>query len=369
MKNHFKLLFILANIFFAQFLMAQNAPKDKIGVLQIDSKGLTLDPIQMGNLTRVELEKSGVFEVLDKYDIDYLIQKEGAKTENCFGKTCLVEIGRKLGADKMMTGSVELLNENIVVSLRLIDVGTASVEKTQVMEFLNLKNQVQPMLSVTIKKMFELPIPTDLLSKLTQANDYSSEINTPNVSRLNLSGPRLGTIFFTGDYARTIQLPESQGGIDAVPLMFQFGYQFETSYLNQGGLQALFEFIPMITGLDQGQIIPSCSFLHGLRSNRNGFEFAFGPNIFLTKRASGYFDAAQKWNLERDFDSIDGTKIGFPVVKRFDSRGEFALGTAFVFAAGKSFKSGRLNIPVNAFFIPGKDGMRFGLSVGFNGRG
>ncbi|HNL37689.1 MAG TPA: hypothetical protein PKH43_01105, partial [Saprospiraceae bacterium] len=54
---------------------------------------------------------------------------------------------------------------------------------------------------------------------------------------------------------------------------------------------------------------------------------------------------------------------------RFDSRGDFTASTNFVFAAGKSFKSGRLNIPVNLFFVPSRQGHRFGISVGFNGRG
>lgn len=371
MKKLHSFLLLAASFLAAISLNAQTSsePRDKVGVLLIDSKGLVLDAVQMGNLTRVELEKTGLFEVLDRYDIDWLVEKDKLQIDRCFGKICLVELGRKLGADKMLTGSVEVLNEGIVVSLRLIDVGTASVEKSQVVEFLNLKNQVQAMLAVTLGKLFSLPVNADLLSKLTRKDDFPNEINTPDVNRLNLSGPRLGATLFTGERARTLKLSENDGGLDVAPVMFQFGYQFETSYLNQGGLQALFEFIPIITGLDQGQFIPSCSFLHGLRSNRSGFEFAFGPNFYLTKEAGGYFDDARKWHLENDWNSPDGAKNPFAIVRRFDSRGDHTLGTAFVFAAGKSFKSGRLNIPVNVFFVPGRDGGRYGLSVGFNGRG
>lgn len=42
--------------------------------------------------------------------------------------------------------------------------------------------------------------------------------------------------------------------------------------------------------------------------------------------------------------------------------------TGFVFAAGKSFKSGRMNYPVNVFVIPSKSGMRLGLTFGFNAK-
>ena len=52
---------------------------------------------------------------------------------------------------------------------------------------------------------------------------------------------------------------------------------------------------------------------------------------------------------------------------RLDSRGDYRLGSGFVLAVGKTFRSGKLNIPVNAFFIPGKRySHRFGISFGFN---
>ena len=53
---------------------------------------------------------------------------------------------------------------------------------------------------------------------------------------------------------------------------------------------------------------------------------------------------------------------------RMDSRGEVVVQPSFIFAAGKTFKSGKLNIPVNGYFIPSKDGFRVGLSFGFNSR-
>lgn len=344
-------------------------PRDKIAVLQLDSKGFTLDPVQMGNLARIELDKLGLYEVMDPYDVSYLLEKEQVNIQNCYGKLCVVEIGQKLKADKMLTGGVELLGESIVITLRLVDVATATVEKSQVTEFLNLKNQIQPMLGLTLQQMFGLPMDENLRSKLTKRYDYESAVNMPDVARLNLSGPRMGITLFTGETAQRYQAPERQGGLDASPMMFQFGYQFETAYLNQGGLQALFEFIPVITGMDQGKFIPSVNILHGIRSNRSGFEFAFGPVIYLTKRAEGLYENGE-WALLSDWQKLHpGEPTPNETYWRFDSRGEYAAGTNFVFAAGKSFKSGKLNIPVNAFFIPGRQGHRFGISVGFNGRG
>lgn len=364
-KNMAWMLFLCLPVFAA----AQTTPKEKVAVLHIDSKGFTLDPVQMGNITRIELDKTGLYEVLDKYDVDYLAEKEGLKLDNCYGKICLLETGRKLHADKMLTGSVELLGERIVVTLRLIDIGTESVEKSQVMQFLNLKAQVELMIELTIRQLFSLPNDPNMLTKLTKTDDYQNAINLPDVAKLNLSGPRMGMTIFGGAAAQRLRDPERLGGLDVRPVLFQFGYQFETTYLNQGGLQALFEFIPIITGLDQGQILPSLSLLHGIRSNRNGFEFAFGPVIYVNKEAQGFYENGE-WRLLTDWQKANpGLPVPNNVERRFDARGLPKTSSSFVFAFGKSFKSGKMNIPINVFYIPNREGQRYGLSVGFNGRG
>ncbi len=370
MKN-FLFTFFAVLLTSATTLSAQTPTnlREKAGVLYIDTKGFTLDAIQMGQLTRVELDKLGIYEVLDKYDVDYIAEKEQIKLDNCYGKICLVEVGKKLGADKMVTGSVELISEKIIISMRIIDVGTQSVEKSQVMEFLNVRQQIQLMLGITLRKMLALPVEEDVVNKLTRVDGYESTINNPDIVKLNLSGPRMGATIFTGEQARRLQAPTNAGGADAIPLMFQFGYQFETSYINQGGLQALFEFIPVVTGLDQGLIIPSITVLHGVRSNRNGIEFAFGPSINVTTVAEGFYEG-DNWVLLSDWRSANPNPPSVPAtVIRFDSRGTPKVSSSFVFAFGKSFKSGRMNIPVNVFVIPNKTGTRYGLSVGFNGRG
>lgn len=362
---------LLASHTFAQTQTTpNNEPREKAAVLNFDTHGLTFDPAQMGAMARLEFDKIGMYEVMDRYDVAYMLEREKLSIDNCYGKICLVEMGKKLKMDKMLTGAVEVLGERIVVTIRLIDVGTETVEKSQVEEFLNLKPQVQAMLAITMQKMFGKPVDEAVYTKLTKPNDYESTLNVPEMSRLNLGGPRMGTVIFSGEYAAILRRTERQGGLDATPVMFQFGYQFEKAYLNQGRLQALFEVIPNLTGLDQGLIIPSLSILHGVRDNRTGLEFAFGPTMNLTREAEG-IEEGGTFVLLNDWVASQpaGTPIPNNVVTRFDKRGEPAIGTGFVFAGGKSFKSGRLNIPVNVFFIPGKYGHRYGISVGFNGRG
>ena len=141
------------------------------------------------------------------------------------------------------------------------------------------------------------------------------------VRTVNLSGPRIGVTSL------------SQGVVDALaerdiavrPLITQFGWQFEKQFYSKGsGLTAVNEWVFLVGGLEQDVTLPSLSWIVGLRT-REGAEFGVGPNIT-------------------------------------------PAGTALVFAAGVTFRSGALNLPVNFAVVPSKSGVRVSMLAGFNFR-
>lgn len=350
---------------------SQTKAKQSMSVLNIDSKGVNMDPTVMGNMVRMELEKLDSFDVMDRYDVTYMIEKNKLSINNCYGKICLVEVGTTIQSDKMFSGTVEQFGKSIIITFRIIDVKNNSIEKTHVKEYLNIPEELQSMVKISINELFNKPNEKALVDKLTKKFEFDNSTNNPDVDRLKLDGPRMGFVSYTGSLYDRMQESKSTGGFNAFPMMFQFGYQFEKQYLNEGKVQALFEFLPMITGLDQGYFIPSFTVMHGVRSNVNGWEFAFGPSFSLVTKANGYYDSENKWQLEKNWNS-DSSSVNpvnpYPIVERLDSRGQLKLQSSFVFAFGRTFKSGKLNIPVNAFFIPGKDGWRVGASFGFNSK-
>lgn len=344
----------------------QPGTKQKVVVLNFDAKNVGYDPAQMGNLVRLELEKLDTFDVMDRYDVAYLVQKNNLQINNCYGKICLVELGKQLGADKMLTGSIEVFGDAIVYTMRWIDVKTESIEITQVTEFLNLQNEIQTMTSVMLREMFNRPVDPNVKSQLIKPDSYDARARIPATEQMHLDGPRMGVTVFTDRTASIIRAPKSQGGFDAAPVMFQFGYQFEKQYFASGQFQALFECVPVITGLDQGIFIPSVTLMNGMRMNRMGWEVGFGPTFSLITREEGFY-LNNEWIRRRDYNSaIHGAEPEF--MHRLDSRGSVYLNSAFIFAIGKTFRSGNMNIPVNLFAIPGRDGWRFGLSFGYNAR-
>ena len=138
---------------------------------------------------------------------------------------------------------------------------------------------------------------------------------------IHLDGPRLGfTLLSSGVVAKA-----HENGVDINPFITQFGWQFETRLFRlPNGVSGLVELVPLVGGLEQGQFLPSVSGLLGVRGGK-GFEFGMGPNLT-------------------------------------------PLGASLVLAMGTSIQSNGINFPINLAVVPGKDGTRVSLLVGFNAR-
>ncbi len=163
---------------------------------------------------------------------------------------------------------------------------------------------------------------------LTMAISAPAWAQTPTYSQLpprvtkeiNLSGPRFGlTVLSQGN----VDALKNERNITVRPLISQFGWQFEKRlYSNGDGLTALTEFIPLLSGLEQGVALPSLNWLVGVRTPI-GTEFGIGPNIT-------------------------------------------PVGVGLVVAGGVTIRSGPLNVPLNFAVASSKSGVRVSIMTGFN---
>ncbi len=351
-------------------LLRAQEVKWRVAVLAIDSKGTTLDIAQLANITRVEMERLDQYEVLGKFDLEEKAKNNGINLADCYGKDCLIRAGRLINADFILTGSIDLYTQSIMISYRMIRVKDSTVYKSTVGEFGNYPQEIQAMIRITLQRMHNIPFDEQLNSKLTKKFDYENPINEPMVNQLNLTGPRMGMTYIFGPDGKTMKASTDVGGFGLNPLMFQLGYQFEKQYLNGGVYQALFECIPIITGIDQSKFIPSVALVNGLRNNKNGLEFGIGAIVSLTtiarvfRGSDGNYYPVDSWTLAPN--QLEKPTKG--IVERFDSRGNTKLMTAIIIAFGKSFRTGSLNVPVNCWIMPQKDAIRVGISVGFNSK-
>ena len=140
---------------------------------------------------------------------------------------------------------------------------------------------------------------------ITKNDDLKDDLLSPSK---RYGGPRVGVTYLQKGTSRDrIAEAFNRGAIQ--PVITQFGWQFETQIFKlKDGSKALFEFVPMIGGLEQGLFLPSATTMFGYRTKR-GLEFGMGPSLSLS-------------------------------------------GVGVSFAAGFSFKSGGVTFPINVVFSP-----------------
>ena len=137
----------------------------------------------------------------------------------------------------------------------------------------------------------------------------------------DLSGPRFGLSLLGDGVVQKLAEREIAVG----PHISQFGWQFEKQfYTKDSGLTMVTEWVALVGGLDQSVVLPSVSWLVGVRT-RDGAEFGIGPNVT-------------------------------------------PAGTALVLATGMTFRTGSFNIPVNVAFVPSKNGSRVTILTGLSFR-
>lgn len=357
-----------------------------VAVSDIYTHGVDMAPDIAAKMTRIELIKLDKYVVLDVFDMNSAL---GGDTtfEDCYGKTCLIGFGKKLDVAKVLSGSYEALGKKIIITLKLVDVKTESLELTKSVEFGYYPNELSRMVEITLREMHGLEVNQETKRRLGFEEEV---ITSTQVGRINNSGPRFGIAAAAiGDLNKFFQRKTYYGGLDIFPIVSNLGYQFEIQYVGTENFSALFEIIPNIGGMEQGHFIPSLSLLNGFRFGQAGWEFAFGPALGVRKVKTGYLDGT-KFYSEQEWFNEDYRIWASNPVNVNQTTGEWLPGqnyeapaddvystylhkdgysdfnASWVMAIGRTFRKGGLNVPVNMYYSGNKFGGMIGMSVGFN---
>jgi hypothetical protein len=133
------------------------------------------------------------------------------------------------------------------------------------------------------------------------------------------SGPRLGVAYLIGG-----SVTAERAGKHVAPFISLFGWQIEHQFdTGRKDLPVpMTELVLLAGGMEQGVLLPSASWLIGLRKT-NGWEAGVGPTLT-------------------------------------------GAGVQLAVAAGMTHSLGALNVPVNLAIAPGRRGAAISLTTGFN---
>jgi TolB-like protein len=153
----------LFSLLFSTSLWAQNSPlgatsneasnntpdasKRNVAVLDFEGslKDFTREELMaITNRFETEMMKAGVYQVLERRNMDYILQEQGfQQTGACNTSECQVEIGQLLGVELIVNGSVSKVGDVISLNLKMVDVGSG---KNQMSHALDIRGDMQSVL-------------------------------------------------------------------------------------------------------------------------------------------------------------------------------------------------------------------------------
>jgi TolB-like protein len=375
-----KLIFTtLASAVFGLTTLSQELKEQKsIAVALPNIENIDVSREIVAKLIQIEVIKMDKYKVYDEFDMQEAMQANKKFQEDCYGKRCLAELGQEIKADYILSSSLFSFGNRIVITMKIMDINTTEIIKTNVMEFVDQKLEIQRMVRILILQMHDLGVHPEVLSKIAHDN---RPIVKKDVYKVDNTGPRMGYSFFTGALQEFATRERRQGGLDIFPGATMIGYQFEKQYVGTENFSALGEILLTVSGLEQGIAIPSITLMHGVRFGKAGWEFAFGPGFGVSRMSEGFFDEqgfygenGRYWTLQEykhnyaiQNDYAEAPEPIYPVEEHLDIRSKtYRLNTRFVLAAGRTFQIGALNLPVNVFYSSMRNSGMVGLSIGFN---
>lgn len=177
------------------------------------------------------------------------------------------------------------------------------------------------MVNAFVKRLFAIVVGVVVVSSSAAYAQGTVQPQRPPET-MSLSGPRIGMTYLSPGVVNQIKEDFNH---DLNPMISQFGWQFEKRFMSSDtGATAVTEWVVLVGGVDQGVVIPSLTWLVGMRTV-GGIEVAAGPNLS-------------------------------------------AAGMGVAIAAGMTARVGNLNVPFNVAVVPSENGPRFSFLLGFNAK-
>lgn len=130
-------LLLFLSLLFQLLLTSQARGKEPerfvIAVLDLDMSGGVPETYTttLTDRLRMELDHTRRFTVVERHAMNSILEEQGFQLSGCVSNECAVEVGKLLGVDRMIAGSIGRVGEAYSVILRLIDVESGIILRTR----------------------------------------------------------------------------------------------------------------------------------------------------------------------------------------------------------------------------------------------
>ena len=121
-------LSILSMLLVPSLIFAQDFDKLNVAVLDLELHGLSETYRRpLSDRLREELFNTGRFKVIERNNMESILGEQGFQLADCTSDECAVMIGRLLGVNAMIAGSIALIGTTHTINVRVIDVETGEI--------------------------------------------------------------------------------------------------------------------------------------------------------------------------------------------------------------------------------------------------
>lgn len=168
----FRLLIVLV---LSQAAIAASKVLPLVAVMPLDARKIdTTDALTLRDALSNDLIGTGEVRVMERAQIEAILKEQGFQQSGaCDQNDCAVQVGKLLGIDRIVVGSVGKIGETYSVALRMVDVSTGEVINTASR---NQRGQIDAVLTDLLPK-----VSSDLVRKRSNKGE-PAEVSTASRS-------------------------------------------------------------------------------------------------------------------------------------------------------------------------------------------
>jgi TolB-like protein len=155
---------------------------------------------------RVELINTQAFRVMERSQMEAILKEQGLQQSGCTDNSCAVEIGRLLGVEHMIIGTIGRVGSLYTISIRLVNVATGEALYTASEDCRCTIEEVLTNATKNIAMKLDLAIQKAIFGTLdikTLPDSASVYVNGKHIGKTHYFNDR----FVPGTYALKVELP------------------------------------------------------------------------------------------------------------------------------------------------------------------
>ena len=111
--------------------VAAQDEKQAVAILDLEGRGISaLEAQTLTDRMRSELVNTGAVMVVERGQMQDVLEEQGFQQTGCVSSECAVEVGKLLGVSQMVTGSIGKIGQSYTIDVRQFSVETGAISKS-----------------------------------------------------------------------------------------------------------------------------------------------------------------------------------------------------------------------------------------------